>query len=114
MNKTEILVTITHAKPLPDKTPITDIAAQRIYGFLYSQGVEAGVDARIWTEVSDSPKCRKCGGGMTAGIAIESTLCGMPDFPGGEVVTVSPGGPGRVIDCLKCGKCGHSVTEDAK
>ena len=51
--KTEILVTITHAKPLPDKTPITDILASRLYSFIYANGVEAGVDARIWTEVKE-------------------------------------------------------------
>jgi hypothetical protein len=51
--KTEILVTITHAKPLPDKMPITDIVAQRIYSFIYANGVEVGVDARIWSEVKE-------------------------------------------------------------
>lgn len=42
--KTTLLIEINHAKPLP-KLPITDVAGQRIYGWLYSQGVEAGVKA---------------------------------------------------------------------
>ena len=33
--------------------------------------------------------------------------------PGGEVVTMSPGGPGRIVPCLKCSACGHSVTDGA-
>lgn len=40
--------------------------------------------------------CRRCGGAMAPG--------------GGEVVTMSPGGPGEVVVCLNCVKCGWSVT----
>ncbi len=54
--------------------------------------------------------CRKCGAAMEPGIAIEQTYTGSPDFPGHEVVTLSPGGPGRVIECVKCSACGWSVT----
>lgn len=55
--------------------------------------------------------CKRCGGTMQAGIAIEQTYAGIPDFPGdGHVCTVSPAGPGRVIDCMKCENCGWSVT----
>lgn len=55
--------------------------------------------------------CRKCGGPMhDDGKAIEQTYSGTPDFSGGEVVTVSAGGPGRLVDCRKCGACGWSVT----
>lgn len=53
MTKTFIVVEIDHKKPFPEKTPITDVVAQRIYGYLYSQGVEAGVQARIETEVKE-------------------------------------------------------------
>lgn len=36
---------------------------------------------------------------------------GEPDFPGDEYAsTFSAGGPGAVIDCLKCSSCGWSVT----
>ena len=42
--------------------------------------------------------CPRCGAGMRPGIAIEQTYTGMPDFPGDKcAVTLSPGGPGRVV-----------------
>ena len=53
--------------------------------------------------------CRRCGGQMKPGIALEQTYTGSTDFPGGEVVTMSPGGPGRLVECMKCEKCGWSV-----
>ena len=56
-----------------------------------------------------TPRCRRCGGRMKRGIALEQTYTGSPDFPGGEVVTMSPGGPGRLVECMKCEKCGWSV-----
>ena len=46
---------------------------------------------------------------MKPGIALEQTYTGSPDFPGGKVVTMSPGGPGRLVECMKCEKCGWSV-----
>ena len=54
--------------------------------------------------------CPRCAGPMRPGIAMGQTYSGNPDFPGGEVVTVSPGGPGRIIACMKCAACGHSET----
>lgn len=55
--------------------------------------------------------CPKCKITMLPGVAIEETLTGIPDFPGDDLcVTVSPGGPGRLIKCLKCPECGYSVT----
>ena len=53
--------------------------------------------------------CSRCGGDKAPGIAMGQTWSGMPDFPGGAVVTLSPGGPGRVIKCNKCRSCGHST-----
>lgn len=53
--------------------------------------------------------CKRCGGEMMRGIAIEQTVSGSPDFVGGPVVTMSPGGCGRLIWCQKCAKCGWSV-----
>ena len=47
---------------------------------------------------------------MLPGFALEQTWTGTPDFPGHEVVTMSPGGPGRMVPCLKCNQCGHSET----
>jgi len=57
----------------------------------------------------DKGRCRRCGGEMKPGIAVGQTYtAGAPDL--GDVVTISPGGPGRVIECLKCAACGWSVT----
>jgi hypothetical protein len=41
VNKTYLLVELEHKKPLPED--VAEIAGQRIYGWLYSRGVEAGV-----------------------------------------------------------------------
>lgn len=54
--------------------------------------------------------CLRCDGTMAEGVAIQETLTGVPDFPGGAVATVSPGGPGRLVSCLKCVKCGYSLS----
>lgn len=55
--------------------------------------------------------CRRCGGIMRPGKAMGQTVTGLPDFAGDNVaVTVSPGGPGRLLDCLKCEACGHSIS----
>lgn len=64
---------------------------------------------RIFGKPSDG-QCKKCGGLMVKGKAIEQTYGGVPDFSNGEVVTVSPSGPGKLINCLKCEACGWSVT----
>jgi hypothetical protein len=60
----------------------------------------------------DPSTCRKCGGAMNPGIATGQTYtAGAPDFPGDRhAVTMSAGGPGVVIDCMKCHACGWSVT----
>lgn len=56
-------------------------------------------------------ECPKCRVELVPGRALSQTWTeGAPDFPGDNVcVTVSAGGPGRVIDCLKCPCCGHSL-----
>ena len=59
-------------------------------------------------------RCRRCKGVMRYGIAIQSTFCGIPDFPGGRVVTLSHGGPGRLINVLKCHECGWSVSHEQR
>jgi len=55
--------------------------------------------------------CKKCGGAMKPGKAIAQTYsAGTPDFPGDRHgMTCSPGGPGKLVDCLKCEACGWSV-----
>ena len=56
--------------------------------------------------------CRHCGGTMHPGKALAQTLMGTPDFPSDKTATtLSPGGPGEMIDCMKCEACGWSVTE---
>lgn len=56
--------------------------------------------------------CKRCGGIMHPGIAMGQTWrAGIPDFPGQDTcITMSPGGPGRVVDCMKCEACGWSRT----
>ncbi len=50
---------------------------------------------------------------MAEGQALSQTFTGSPDFPGDEhASTLSPGGPGQMIDCMKCQDCGWSVTEN--
>ena len=58
------------------------------------------------------PKCPRCWGVMKPGKAIEQTRVGSPDM--GEVVTMSAGGPGRLVDCMKCDACGHSRTMEVE
>jgi hypothetical protein len=57
--------------------------------------------------------CPKCFLTLQEGIALQQTYTsGLPDL-GGEIVTMSPGGPGKLISCLKCPECGYSVTKDS-
>lgn len=64
----------------------------------------------VETEGKEPDPCRHCGGPMMPGQATAQTTRGAPDFPGGDVVTQSPGGPGKIVDCMKCARCGSSVT----
>ena len=60
---------------------------------------------------SEQNGCRKCGTEMKPSKAIVNKMTGKPDFIGGEVCTVSPDPKQPVlVDCLKCTKCGWSVT----
>ncbi len=47
---------------------------------------------------------------MRPGRAIEQTWVGTPEWPGDSIYTMSPGGPGRLVDCLKCEMCGNSIS----
>lgn len=83
---------------------------------LAKDAAELGADlgrVREWHQKSRGD-CKKCGALMRYGLAIEQTYTGTPDFAGGEIVTLSPGGPGKLIDCLKCPQCGWSVTKETK
>lgn len=61
------------------------------------------------------PACHDCAIEMREGIALAQTYVGgPPDFPGDtHAITVSAGGPGRLVRCWKCPLCGLSVTVDA-
>lgn len=52
--------------------------------------------------------CPRDNAELRPGIALQQTYTGYPEFPGAEVVTLSPGGPGELIPCLKCATCGMS------
>lgn len=73
-------------------------------------GITSGFGTTLDLERGTGDACRRCGSKMKPSKAISQTYTGMPDFPGKEVVTISPGGPGQLVDCLKCRQCGHSVT----
>lgn len=61
------------------------------------------------------PGCKKCGGQMAKGVAMAQTYTGRtPNAPKDHVFTMSPGGPGQLIECLKCQRCGWSVTGGGK
>jgi DNA-directed RNA polymerase subunit RPC12/RpoP len=61
------------------------------------------------------PKCPRCKVKLKKGIAIEQTFSGMPDFLSSkDVVTLSLGGSGKVINCWKCPKCGYSIMGDPR
>jgi hypothetical protein len=51
--RTILILTIEHKKPLPTKAPITDVVSERIYNYLYAQGVEASVRASIAQEKAE-------------------------------------------------------------
>ena len=60
--------------------------------------------------IPETAKCIKCGGDMRPGIAMGQTLTGIGDFHYADSTsTLSPGGPGKVIECEKCIECGFSV-----
>lgn len=52
----------------------------------------------------------KCAGLMTKSKAIAQTWVGSPEWAGDTIYTMSPGGSGKLVDCLKCDQCGYSVS----
>lgn len=52
------------------------------------------------------PRCHRCDVEMVPGKALESTVVGHEDL--GEVCTTHYGGPGRLVNCMKCEICGQS------
>lgn len=57
-------------------------------------------------------ECKKCGGKMKRGIALQNTIAyaARENLARGE--TVWAGGPGKIIPAMKCERCGWSVTFD--
>lgn len=53
MTETIITLKLKHTKPLPAMT--AEVVAQRAYGWLYSQGIESGVEAVIQPEMQALP-----------------------------------------------------------
>jgi hypothetical protein len=51
--------------------------------------------------------CKHCEIPMLPGTALVSTFVGHEDL--GGVVTMSPGGPGKLVPVWKCPECGYSV-----
>lgn len=49
-----------------------------------------------------------CGGILAPGVAIEQTFSGEGDFGPDDDGTMSPGGPGKLIQVAKCPRCGAS------
>lgn len=57
--------------------------------------------------------CTRCHIPMQPSKALMQTYVGgIPDFPGKPetIVTMSAGGPGKLVDCLKCPECGKCVS----
>lgn len=52
--KTTIQIEIEHAKPLPTKTPITDVVADRTYNYLFANGSQVGVRVMLVSEELDA------------------------------------------------------------
>lgn len=57
------------------------------------------------------PGCHRCDTPMTRSKVITQTFTGgTPDFPSDQhSTTFSAGGPGALVDCWKCPKCGRSI-----
>lgn len=58
-------------------------------------------------QTTSRPACRRCGGPMAPGIATVQT------YSTSHEGTCSPAGLGRLMPCLKCSACGHSVSAGA-
>lgn len=77
---------------------------------LLEQGCNAKDMAESMRRAAGDDCCRHCGGQMKPSKAIAQTWAGQPEWEGDTIYTMSPSGPGRMIDCMKCEKCGYSVT----
>jgi len=64
--------------------------------------------------LAEAQQCPFCNVALKPSIALAQTwVAGAPDFIGEtypSIQTMSPGGPGKVINCMKCPECGYSTT----
>lgn len=89
---------------------MSDATVLRLRGYQVERLIELGATATPADGLAADPGgCCRCGGQMRQGVAMQSTLEGVSDFTDGAVVTVSEGGPGRIVRCMKCAACGWSV-----
>jgi len=79
-----------------------EISSSHEYASLLLDSIYA-CDKFMSAAPSPGEKCRKCGSGMKPGKALDQT------FHTSREGTMSPGGPGVLIDCMKCVSCGWSV-----
>ena len=101
---------LAYGKHWPSTDPITTMDGYSGDDMRFFARVAVVADRAERASAAENPKtCTRCGGEMKPGQALESTLVGEPDDLGG-VVTVSPGGPGKLVPCMKCAECGWSVT----
>lgn len=56
--------------------------------------------------------CKKCGGDCSKSKAIINLLSASSEWNDGDMLgaTLSPSNEGKLINCLKCKKCGHSFS----
>ena len=61
--------------------------------------------------VASYPQCPKCHSSMGDGKVLLNIFGGYSDFPGDSIVTMSPTGDAKLVDCWKCSICGHSIVK---
>lgn len=85
----------------------------RIMSWIFTTIQAARTTYRILAGIGshNGTPCFKCSTELKRGFALLNNLSGVGDFHDGDAVcTVSPDGTATLIDCLKCGTCGHSET----
>lgn len=76
-----------------------------------SNPAEAAADAFFFEQShAKKPTCRKCGGEMSAGIALENLVAGSSEWPDGDMsgATFGMSTDTKAVRVMKCEKCGHS------
>lgn len=88
-------------RDIEDEFTRDDVARRESQSYL---PLGADCDRKQWERVRKLWACRHCGGNMKPGQAMAQT------YNTSDEGTCSPGGPGKVVECLKCEACGWSVT----